>query len=162
MSWFGVNRAARVVSRRLGWKLDPVLLRLTGNRLATTLVIPTAVLETRGARTGKRRRNAVIYFRDGDRAVIAASNAGAGRHPDWFRNVLADPHVTFGGAPMLANVVEDRVEARRLWTLADSVFPALATYRREAAAAGREIPLISLTPIEGDGDGRRRRPGAPT
>jgi len=50
MSRLGTTRPARFLSRRLGWKLDPILLRLTGNRLATTVVIPTAVLETRGAR----------------------------------------------------------------------------------------------------------------
>lgn len=145
MSRVGTTRAARFLSRHLGWKLDPVLLRLTGNRVATTVVIPTAVLETRGARSGKRRRNAVIYFHDGDRVIIAASNAGADRHPSWYYNVLADPHVTFGGAPMQARVVEKPVEQERLWSLADRVFPAFAVYRRDAATTGRKIPLISLT-----------------
>src|SRR5207302_2841120 len=46
-------------SRHVMWKLDPVLLRLTRGRVAGPLVFPTAVLETRGARTGERRRNAV-------------------------------------------------------------------------------------------------------
>ena len=50
--------------------LLPVLLRLTGGRWATTLVFPSAVLETRGARTGQVRRNAVIYFHDGDRVIL--------------------------------------------------------------------------------------------
>ena len=31
------------------------------------------MLETRGARSGAPRRNAVIYFHDGDRVVVAAS-----------------------------------------------------------------------------------------
>jgi deazaflavin-dependent oxidoreductase (nitroreductase family) len=145
LSRVSTTRAARFISRHLGWKLDPVLLRLTGNRVATTVVIPTAVLETRGARSGKRRRNAVIYFHDGDRVILAASNAGADRHPDWYHNVLADSHVTFGGAPMQARVVEDTVEQERLWSLADRVFPGFAVYRRDAGAAGRQIPLISLT-----------------
>ena len=145
MSWVGTTRAARFVSRHLGWKLDPLLLRLTGNRVATTVVIPTAVLETRGARSGKHRRNAVIYFHDGDRVIIAASNAGAGRHPDWYHNIRADPHVIFGGGPMQAHVVEEPVEQERLWSLAGRVFPAFDNYRREAAAAGRAIPIIALT-----------------
>lgn len=145
MSRLGTTRLARFVSRRLGWRLDPILLRLTGNRVATTVVIPTAVLETRGARSGKRRRNAVIYFHDVDRVVIAASNAGADRYPDWYHNVLADPRVTFGGAPMQARVVEETAEQERLWSLADRVFPGFAVYRRDAAAAGRQIPLLALT-----------------
>lgn len=146
MSRLATTRPARLISRHLGWKLDPILLRLTGNRVATTVVIPTAVLETRGARTGELRRNAVIYFHEGDRAVIAASNAGAPHHPAWYHNVLADPLVTLGGAPMRARIVEDPDEQERLWTLADRVFPAYAVYRREADMTGRTIPLIALTP----------------
>jgi len=145
MSWLATTRPAQFISRHVGWKLDPILLRLTGNRIATTVVIPTAVLETRGARSGNRRRNAVIYFHDGDQAVIAASNAGAPHHPDWYHNVLADPRVTLGGTRMRARVVEDPNEQERLWSLADRVFPAFAVYRRDAGITGRTIRLIRLT-----------------
>ena len=40
------------------------------------LVLPTALLETRGARTGRLRRNGVIYFHDGKRVTIIASKLG--------------------------------------------------------------------------------------
>ena len=40
----------------------------------------------------------------------------------------------------------DQAEHARLWPLADNVFPTFARYRRMAAAAGRTIPLIELTP----------------
>jgi len=136
----------RAVSRTIGWRLDPVLLRITGGRVATTLVFPTAVLETRGARTGARRRNAVITVADGDRTVIVASHAGAPRHPAWFHNLRADPDVLLGGRPMRASVVEDDDERRRIWVLADGVFPGYERYRRDAAATGRTIPLVVLEP----------------
>ena len=145
MARLGTNRIANVISRRIGWKLDPFLLRLSRGRLATTLVIPTAVLETRGARTGEPRRNAVIYFHDGSaRAVVAASHAGQPHHPSWYYNVLANPVVTIGGVPARAEVVEDPSEQARLWELADRVFPAFEVYRRRARESGREIPLIAL------------------
>lgn len=147
MARIALSRIGRFVSRHVGWKLDPILLRLTGNRVATTAVIPTAVLETRGARSGETRRNAVIYFHDGGRVIIAASYAGAPRHPDWFHNALAHPDVRLGGVPMRAAVVEDIAEQERLWSLANRVFPGFAVYRRQAGAAGRTIPLIALTPI---------------
>jgi F420H(2)-dependent quinone reductase len=70
-------------TRHVAWKLDPILLRLTRGRVATTLMFPTAVLETTGARTGQPRRNAVIYWNDGDRVLIAASQAGSPQNPDW-------------------------------------------------------------------------------
>lgn len=123
-SAFAAGRPARFISRHIAWKLDPYLLRLSRGRLATTLVFPTAVIETRGARSGAGRRNAIIYFHDGDRITIAASNAGNSRHPAWYHNLRAHPDVVFGGVPMRATVVEDEVERQRLWTLADRVFPA--------------------------------------
>ena len=75
------------ISRALAWRLDPILMRLSGGRLRFGLLLPTALLETRGARTGALRRNGVIYFHDGDRVVIVASKLGLPQHPAWFHNV---------------------------------------------------------------------------
>jgi deazaflavin-dependent oxidoreductase (nitroreductase family) len=109
------------------------------------LVLPTALLQTRGAKSGAVRRNAVIYFHDGDRVTIIASLAGAPRHPAWYHNLRADPDVTFGGLPMRAEVVSDEAERERIWKLADRVFAPYATYRRDAAKANRTIPIVQLT-----------------
>jgi deazaflavin-dependent oxidoreductase (nitroreductase family) len=142
---FAATRFARYISRHINWKLDPFLLGATHGRLATTLVFPTAVLETKGARSGTTRRNAIIYFHDADRVTIAASNAGAARHPSWYHNLRANPDVVFAGIPMRATVIDDNAENERLWELADRVFPAYANYRRSAAVAHRTIPLVQLT-----------------
>jgi hypothetical protein len=53
---------------------------------------------------------------------------------------------------MRATVVEDEAERERIWVLADRVFPLYATYRREAAAANRTIPIVQLTAREPDAD----------
>jgi deazaflavin-dependent oxidoreductase (nitroreductase family) len=132
-------------SRHVGWKIDPLLLRLTRGRFAMTLVFPTAVLETTGARTGELRRNAVIYWPDGIGITVAASHAGKPRNPSWYYNVIAHPNVVFGGVPMRAEVVPTDDHDRR-WAVGDRVFPAFASYRRSASSAGRTIPLIQLTP----------------
>jgi deazaflavin-dependent oxidoreductase (nitroreductase family) len=79
--------------------------------------------------------------------TIAASNAGSSRHPSWYYNLLAHPDVRFGGMPMRATVVANEAERRRLWVLADRVFPAFDRYRRDAAKANRTIPLIQLRPL---------------
>ena len=139
------TRVARFISRHVNWKVDPLLLRATRGRVASTLMFPAALLETRGARSGARRRNAVIYFHDGDQVIIAASNAGSASHPAWFHNLRSDPDVSLGGVAMRAAVVQDEKERQRLWALADRVFPAYANYRNDAAAAGRTVPLIELT-----------------
>ena len=142
---FSGTRLARFISARVVWKLDPYLLRATRGRFGMGLVLPTALLETRGARSGALRRNAVIYFHDGDRVTIVASKAGHEKHPAWFHNLRAHPDVTFAGIPMRATVVEDEAERERLWTLADRVFAPYAAYRREAARVNRTIPIVQLT-----------------
>lgn len=140
------TRAAGWLSRRVAWKLDPLLLRATGGRLGTGLMLPTALLETRGAKSGRVRRNGVIYFHDGERVTIIASKLGMPEHPSWFHNARANPDVMLGGRAFRAELVEDEISRARLWTLADHVFPAYATYRERAARAGREIPMLQLLP----------------
>jgi deazaflavin-dependent oxidoreductase (nitroreductase family) len=135
----------RFMSVNLVWKVDPYLMRATRGRLGMGLVMPTALLETRGAKSGALRRSVVIYFHDGDRVTIVASKLGYEKHPAWFHNLLANPDVTFGGIPMQATVVGDEAERRRLWALADRVFAPYAAYRREAAKANRTIPIVQLT-----------------
>jgi deazaflavin-dependent oxidoreductase (nitroreductase family) len=141
------SRLGLWLSRTIGWRLDPWLLQTTGGRLGTGAFIPTALLETTGARSGERRRNGVIYFHDGERPTIVASKAGAPEHPAWFFNARANPEVKLNGRPYRAEVVSDEDELARLWGLADNVFPPFESYRRSAAAAGRKIPILRLTAL---------------
>lgn len=140
------TRFGRFLSVHVVWKVDPTLMRITRGRLGMGLLLPTALLETKGVRSGAVRRNAVIYFHDGQRVTIVASKLGLSENPAWFYNLRADPDVTLGGEPMRATVVEDEGERRRLWGLADRVFAPYAVYRREAAESGREIPIVQLAP----------------
>ena len=128
------------------WKLDPHLLRLTGGHLGVGLMLPTALLETTGARTGQVRRNVVLYFHDGDRVILVASKAGAPEHPAWYHNARAHPAVQLNGQPFTAETVEDQSERDRLWDLADLVFPPYAAYRQRARDAGRTVPILRLSP----------------
>jgi deazaflavin-dependent oxidoreductase (nitroreductase family) len=146
---FSSTRLGRFISANVAWKLDPYLLQATRGRVGMGFVLPTALLETRGAKSGALRRNAVIYFHDENRVTIVASKAGAEKHPAWFHNLRAHPEVVFGGIPMRAMVVSDEAERHRIWPLADRVFAPYATYRLEAARANRTIPIVQLTAREG-------------
>lgn len=134
-AWFSINVA---------WKLDPFLMGLTKGRLNTTGPLAAALLESQGARTGQSRRNATLYFHDGDRVTIIASKRGWPQHPSWYYNLRQHPDVLYGGLPYRAELVEQEAERRRLWALADRVFPEYADYRQRAAKAGREIPIFQL------------------
>ncbi len=142
---FSNTRLGRFLSVHVVWKVDPFLMRISRGHVGLDLTIPTALLETRGAKSGELRRNVVIYFHDGDRVTIVASKLGYAKHPAWFHNLRAHPEVTLGGIPMRATMVSDEAERQRLWALADRVFAPYAAYRREAAKAGRTIPIVQLT-----------------
>lgn len=141
-----VTPAGMWLSEHVAWKLDPWLLRLTGGRIGFTGPLPSALLETRGARTGRPRRTAVLYFHDRDDVIVIASKLGAPEHPAWFHNLRREPEVRLGGLPFRTGTEDDPVERQRLWALADRVFPPFAGYRERAARAGREIPIVRLRP----------------
>jgi deazaflavin-dependent oxidoreductase (nitroreductase family) len=134
-AWFSVNVA---------WKLDPHLLKMTNGRLSTAGPLVVGLLESQGARTGKPRRNATLYFHDGDRVTIVASKRGWATNPAWYHNLRAHPEVAFGGLPFRAELVDNEDERRRLWGLADRVFPQYVDYRERAARSGRAIPIFQL------------------
>ncbi len=145
------TRLGRFMSVSFVWRLDPYLMRATRGRFGMGLVMPTALLETRGAKSGAVRRNVLIYFHDGDRITIVASKLGYETHPAWFHNLRSHPEVRFGGIPMHATVVSGEAESQRLWKLADQVFAPYAAYRREAAKVNRTIPIVQLTPRGSEG-----------
>ncbi len=134
------------LSAKVAWKIDPHLLRLTRGRFSTGWPVAPGLLETRGARTGEPRRTATLYFHDGDRVTLIASKQGRPENPGWYYNLRKHPDVTYGGLPFRAVMVTDESERRRLWELADRVFPQFADYRRWTAQAGREIPIVQLVP----------------
>lgn len=143
---FSVTRPGLWIAEKVAWKLDPVLLKLTRGRLSTTGPVAAALLETRGARTGRPRRTATLYFHDGDRVTIVASKQGWPQNPAWYYNLRKNPDVMFAGQPFRAEIVEDEAERERLWELADRVFPQYADYREWAERAGRVIPIVQLIP----------------
>jgi deazaflavin-dependent oxidoreductase (nitroreductase family) len=111
------------------------------------------LLTTNDARNGRPRTTPVAYHRRRDRYVIIASNGGATRHPDWFRNLERDPNVTVEvGAetfPAGARILDNSER--------DAVFAAIVAQAPVAGAfqakAGRTIPVIELEPLH-DKDGR--------
>ena len=83
--------------------------------------------------------------------IVIASNYGADKHPAWYHNVSANPRVqiaTNGGGPALfAGAVTDPAERKRLWAMADRVYPLWPDYRRHAARSHRTIPIIRLRAV---------------
>lgn len=108
---------------------------------------PTLLLRTVGRRSGRRRTSALVYARDGDGFVLAASNDGADRHPAWFHNVCAEPEVEIQVARTVLRA-RARVVSREgtgyeaLWAEMNAVNH--GRYAHYQAMTGRAIPLVIL------------------
>ena len=120
----------------------------SGGRLGTTVMGMTAVeLHVIGRASGRRRSvmlTAPIY--EPERVVLVASKGGDDRHPEWYRNLVAQPDVelTVGGTtrPMRAHTA-DATERAELWPRIVAAYRGYAGYQRRT---DREIPVVVLVP----------------
>lgn len=106
--------------------------------------VPTLLLLTKGRRSGKVYRHALIYGQDGDRYVVVASKGGHPRHPGWYRNLVEDPRVRVQvGDRRFEAVARTATAAERpaLWRLMTSIWPAYDEYQQRTS---REIPVVVL------------------
>jgi F420H(2)-dependent quinone reductase len=105
------------------------------------------ILTTRGRRTGRETSTPLFYAEGDARLYVAASFAGSGQPPNWYRNLLAHPEVGIetrrGRGHYNARVV-DEAEAAQLWPKLDAIYPTFAKYRTRTR---RVIHIVELTPI---------------
>ena len=106
--------------------------------------VPTLLLTTRGRKTGKLRRTALIYGKDGDNTIIVASRGGHPKHPLWYLNLTANPEVEVqvGAEKFKARAHTATPEEKaKLWPLMTSIWPDYNNYQKKT---DREIPVVVL------------------
>lgn len=102
------------------------------------------LLTTTGRSSGEPRTTPLLHTVDGDRWVVIASKGGAPEHPDWYRNLEADPRATIQVRDDVVDVVASTVsgdERARLWSQMTATWPAYDDYARKTE---REIPVVVL------------------
>ncbi|WP_280268186.1 nitroreductase family deazaflavin-dependent oxidoreductase [Nocardia wallacei] len=108
--------------------------------------VPIILLTTRGAKTGKLRKTALMRVEhDGEYAVVA-SLGGAPKHPVWYHNIKADPHVDLRDGAVVKDYIAREVfgeEKAQWWDRAVAVWPDYAEYQKKT---DRQIPVFVLTP----------------
>jgi len=132
---------------QLVWKWHPRIYRATGGRvLGSMMGLPVLLLNTRGRKSGATRTSALMYVPERDAAVVVGSYAGEPRHPDWWLNLLADPHGTVQRGRTVTRVVAreaDGAERERLWNEFVKRDSGYAEYARRTT---RRIPVVVLQP----------------
>ncbi len=105
---------------------------------------PTLLITTRGRKSGKLRRTALIYGRDGDRYIIVASRGGDPKHPSWYLNLHDDPGVelqVFDERFRATASTASPEEKARLWPTMTAVWPPYDEYQEKT---DRDIPVVIL------------------
>jgi F420H(2)-dependent quinone reductase len=107
---------------------------------------PVIILTSVGAKTGKIRKTPLMRVEhDGDYAVVA-SLRGAPRHPVWYYNLTANPHVELQDGPVKKDYQAREVfgdERSAWWERAVATWPDYAEYQKKTT---RTIPVFVLTP----------------
>ena len=118
----------------------------TGGREANTLRDtgrPIVVFTTRGAKSGKVRKNPLMRVEHDGAYAMVASQGGAPQHPSWYHNLKAYPdQVTVQDGPEPWDGVAREVtgaEKAEWWERAVAAYPDYADYQRRT---DREIPVF--------------------
>ena len=135
--------------RDIGARVDPTLLRLTRGRVSSVWPFPAVVMTHVGAKSGRTRTSAVVYFTDRGRVILIASNFGESRNPAWYHNVKANPIATLYGRGIRGRFVAEEIdgaERDRLFQRAKAAPGPYRKYEQAAATRFRYVPVIAFTP----------------
>jgi len=109
------------------------------------------LLTTTGARTGQAHTTPVCVQEDGKRLIVAGTMGGRPMHPQWYRNLLANPELTveYRGAKYAARATTlgNGPERDALFARMSEVIPGIYGYQ-DRAAPFRQIPVVALDPVE--------------
>ena len=133
------------------WVRDQVAeYEASGGQRASTLAdtgMPVVIITTRGNKSGKIRKMALMRVEHGGEYALVASKGGAPEHPVWYYNLKADPTAVMiqdGPEPFDAEVRElSGAEREQWWERAVAAYPPYAEYQQKT---DRQIPVFLASP----------------
>jgi deazaflavin-dependent oxidoreductase (nitroreductase family) len=121
----------------------------SGGQRANTLLdtgLPVVIVTTRGNKSGKIRKMALMRVEHDGEYALVASKGGAPEHPVWYYNLVADPSsVAIQDGPEPFPVVIREVtgdEKVTWWERAVAAYPPYAEYQEKT---DRAIPVFVAT-----------------
>jgi F420H(2)-dependent quinone reductase len=106
------------------------------------------VVTSVGNKTGKLRKTPLMRVEHEGRYAAVGSLGGAPKHPVWYYNLVANPHVEVQDGPVKQDMTAREVfgeEKAEWWERAVAAFPNYADYQ---AKTERTIPLFVLEPLD--------------
>jgi F420H(2)-dependent quinone reductase len=110
---------------------------------------PIVLVTVRGAKSGKLRYTPVMRVEHDGRYAMVASKGGAPEHPNWYHNLVANPHVELQDGTVTKEYDAREVsgaERDEWWERAVAAYPPYAEYQTRT---DRQIPVFVLEPREG-------------
>ncbi|MGX9674711.1 nitroreductase family deazaflavin-dependent oxidoreductase [Mycobacterium sp. HM-7] len=148
MRGLAATKAGRVLFRPTAHHLDQLVSKLTGGKRSFAGIaagLPTVILTTTGAKSGKPRTVALLGIPHSDGVAVVAANYGDARHPGWYHNLNANAAatVTLDGDTWDATARLARPgEREEIWARGIDLYPGL-TKEREWAG-NRQIETFVL------------------
>ncbi|GAA1678667.1 nitroreductase family deazaflavin-dependent oxidoreductase [Nonomuraea maheshkhaliensis] len=102
------------------------------------------LLTTKGRKSGRPYTTPLIYQKYGDDHVVVASKGGDPDHPQWFKNLQAEPEVEVQvkGDKFRARARTATPEERpEMWRVMAATWPDYDEYQKKT---DREIPIVVL------------------
>jgi F420H(2)-dependent quinone reductase len=133
------------------WVRDQVAeYEASGGQRANTLRdtgLPVVIVTTRGNKSGKIRKMALMRIEHNGEYALVASMGGAPENPAWYYNLKADPQGAMlqdGPEPFEVQIRElDGDERGQWWERAVAAYPPLTEYQQKTS---RQIPVLLATP----------------
>jgi deazaflavin-dependent oxidoreductase (nitroreductase family) len=117
-----------------------------GTKGMTMRGMPVILLTSQGAKSGKLRKTPLMRVEHDGRYAVVASQGGAPKHPVWYWNLKANPHVELRDGTKVQDMTAREVtgeEKAQWWERAVAAFPDYADYQRRT---DRQIPVFVLEP----------------
>ena len=109
--------------------------------------MPIIVVTTRGAKSGKLRKNPVMKVEHDGEYALVASKGGAPANPEWYHNLVTHPdEVVLQDGPEPVAVAIRQVtgdEKATWWERAVAAYPPYEEYQEKTA---RQIPVFIASP----------------
>jgi deazaflavin-dependent oxidoreductase (nitroreductase family) len=109
--------------------------------------VPTIIVTSKGARSGKLRKNPVMRVEHDGAYAAVASKGGAPENPTWYYNLVEHPLVELqdraSKGDYTARVLSGD-ERALWWERSVAVWPDYAEYQTKT---DREIPVFLLEPV---------------